>query len=172
MWDCWVLVTHRFYQYSCRCRRCQCRWRNQAQVGVRRGTWSLLCFFSWWSVVEPSWDDRGSSIWGCLLFFWFRSRTYVCTLIDVWFYYVLCEVAIVSQLCISVPYVLHGLCEDYLTCDIAFNAVMPLSHASTRGRYSRIVGVISWYQSHPRLRSPRLDRIADVVESRTKKFES
>src|SRR3954463_7851481 len=39
------------------------------------------------------------------------------------------------------PYVLHGLCEDYLTCDIAFNAVMPLSRASTRGRYSRIEGV-------------------------------
>ena len=49
--------------------------------------------------------------------------------------------AIVSQLCISFPYVLHGLCEDYLTCEIAFNAVMPLSHASTRGRYSRIEGV-------------------------------
>ena len=55
--------------------------------------------------------------------------------------HVLCEVAIVSQLCITVPYVLHGLCEDYLTCDIAFNAVMPLSRASTRGRYSRIEGV-------------------------------
>src|SRR3954466_15712058 len=53
----------------------------------------------------------------------------------------LCEVAIVSQLCISFPYVLHGLCEDYLTCDIAFNAVMPPSRASTRGRYSRIEGV-------------------------------
>ena len=51
--------------------------------------------------------------------------------------------AIVSQLCISFPYVLHGLCEDYLTCDIAFNAVMPLSRASTRGRYSRIEGVTS-----------------------------
>ena len=58
--------------------------------------------------------------------------------------YVLCEVAIVSQLCISFPYVLYGLCEDYLTCDIAFNAVMPLSRASTRGRYSRIEGVTSW----------------------------
>src|SRR3954467_8996315 len=61
----------------------------------------------------------------------------------------LCEVAIVSQLCISFPYVLHGLCEDYLTCDIAFNAVMPPSRASTRGRYSRIEGVTSWYQSRP-----------------------
>ena len=37
-----------------------------------------------------------------------------------------------------------GCCEDYLTCDIAFNAVMPLSRASTRGRYSRIVGVTVW----------------------------
>ena len=63
---------------------------------------------------------------------------------DIWFIYVLCEVAIVSQLCISFPYVLHGLCEDYLTCDIAFNAVMPLSRASTRRRYSRIEGITSW----------------------------
>src|SRR3954467_9406979 len=53
----------------------------------------------------------------------------------------LCEVAIVSQLCIFFHYVLHGLCEDYLTCDIAFNAVMPLSRALTHGRYSRIEGV-------------------------------
>ena len=43
---------------------------------------------------------------------------------------------------------------------------MPLSRASTRGRYSRIVGVTSWYQSLPRLRSPLLDRIVGVVESR------
>ena len=69
-WDCWVLVTHRYYQNSCRCRWYLCRWRNRAQVGVRRGPWLLLCFVSWWSVVEPSWDDRGSSIWGYLLFFW------------------------------------------------------------------------------------------------------
>ena len=39
------------------------------------------------------------------------------------------------------PYSLHGLSEDYLSCDIAYNAVMPLSRASTRGRYSRIVAV-------------------------------
>ena len=58
------------------------------------------------------------------------------------FIYVLCEVATVSQLCISFPYVLHGLCEDYLTCDIAFNAVKPLSRASTRGRYSRIYYIL------------------------------
>ena len=39
------------------------------------------------------------------------------------------------------PYSVDGLCEDYPTCDIAYNAVMPLSRASTRGRYNRIVGV-------------------------------
>ena len=61
------------------------------------------------------------------------------------FIHVLCEVAIVSQLCISFPYVLHELCEDYLSRDIAFNAVMPLSRASTRGRYSRIEGVTPPY---------------------------
>src|SRR4051812_16359709 len=60
----------------------------------------------------------------------------------------LCEVAIVSQLCIFFPYVLHGLCENYLTCDIAFNAVMPPSRASTRGRYSRIEGVTGPNPSH------------------------
>ena len=36
------------------------------------------------SIVEPSWDDPGSSIWGCLLLFWFRSRT----LIVFWMMYV------------------------------------------------------------------------------------
>ena len=73
--------------------------------------------------------------------------------------------AIVSQLCISFPYVLHGLCEDYLTCDIAFNAVMPLSRASTRGRYSRIEGVtkvvhiIHPSRSMPFFRTPSNDRL-------------
>ena len=46
------------------------------------------------------------------------------------FIYVLCEVAIVSQL--FIPFLF-----------ITWNAVMPLSRASTRGRYSRIVGVTS-----------------------------
>ena len=36
-----------------------------------------------------------------------------------------------------------GLCEDDPSCDNTYNAVMPLSRASTRGRYSRIVGVTS-----------------------------
>src|SRR3954464_1496495 len=70
----------------------------------------------------------------------------------------LCEVAIVSQLCISFPYVLHGLCEDYLTCDIAFNAVMPLSRDSTRGRYSRIEGVTAPSGEAPE-QAPRWDLV-------------
>src|SRR3954463_12361890 len=76
------------------------------------------------------------------------------------FIYILCEVATVSLLCNSFPYLLHGLCEDYLTCDIAFNAVMPLSRASTRGRYSRIEGVTSPPAPPvlPRRRSPDLRR--------------
>ena len=54
----------------------------------------------------------------------------------------LCDVASVRQLCTFPLYLCAWVvCEDYLTCDIAFNAVMHLSRASTRGRYSRIEGV-------------------------------
>ena len=63
-------------------------------------------------------------------------------------FYALCDMASVSQLCTPFPYSLHGLCEDYPTCDISYNAVMPLSRASTRGRYSRIVGVTSINRKH------------------------
>ena len=60
----------------------------------------------------------------------------------------LCDVASVSQLCTLIPLLYYmGFCEDYLTCDIAFNAVMPLSRASTRGRYSHIEGVTRDYFS-------------------------
>ena len=63
----------------------------------------------------------------------------------------LCDVMSVSQLCTFPLYLCTWVVyEDYLTCDIAFNAVMPLSRALTRGRYSRIEGVTSWYQSLPR----------------------
>ena len=112
---------------SCRCRRCQCRWHNRAQVGVRWGTWSLLCFFSWWSVVEPGWDDRGSSIWGYLIFH--LDLTVVGLCVDFgWcmnYIYVLCEVAIVSQLSLSHSYSLHGIVwrwpflRQYLQCGYA-----------------------------------------------------
>ena len=49
-----------------------------------------------------------------------------------------------------------GCCNDCLTCDIAFNAVMSLSCASTRGSYSRIEGVTSRLviRAFPDLRSP------------------
>ena len=47
-----------------------------------------------------------------------------------------------------------GCCEDYLTCDIAFNAVMPLSRASTRRRYSRIEGVTWDYPANVDLENP------------------
>ena len=83
---------------SCRCRWYQCRWHNRAQVGARWRSWSLLCIFSGWSIVVPSWGDWGSSIWGFLLLFWFRSWTsIVFRMMYVWLCY-LCEVAIVSQL--------------------------------------------------------------------------
>src|SRR3954471_8526926 len=80
-----------------------------------------------------------------VVFFHFGAVVGPCVYSACWILFMyLCEVAIVSQLCIFPLYLLHGLCEDYLTCDIAFNAVMPLSRASTRGRYSRIEGVVSW----------------------------
>ena len=156
---------------SCRCRRYQCRRCNPAQVRARWRTWSLLCFIFWWSVVEPSWDDRGYSIWGCLPLFWFHSRTFDCIFDDVWTIYVLCEVATVSQLFIPF-YSVHGTVWRLPLLRQTYHASMPLSRALTRGKYSCIVGVTSWYQSHPRLRSPLVDRIADVVESTTKCFES
>ena len=57
----------------------------------------LFCFVSFRSVVEPSWDDRGSSIWGCLSLFG-SVVGHDCIVDDVCYIYVLCEVAIVSQL--------------------------------------------------------------------------
>src|SRR4051812_13743688 len=60
----------------------------------------------------------------------------------------LCEEAIVSRLCIFTLIYYMGLCEDYLTCDIAFDALMPLSRASTRRRYSRIEGITDPTKGH------------------------
>ena len=48
---------------------------------------------------------------------------------------------------------------------------MPLSRASTRGRYSHIVGVTSWYQSVPDLGAPCLIESL-VLLSLEKCFES
>ena len=58
-----------------------------------------------------------------------------------------------------------GCCEDYLTCDIAFNADMPLSHASTHRRHSRIEGVTGNYREkrqsrgHPMWAQPTRTRL-------------
>ena len=67
---------------------------------------------------------------------------------DVMLFMYLIDVASVSQLCYLPFYYL------YITWDVvkiaslvtyAFNAIMSLSRASTRGSYSRIEGVTSWY---------------------------
>ena len=55
--------------------------------------------------------------------------------------YVLCEVAIVSQLSLSHSCSLHGIVWRWPFLRRNHYAVMPLSRASTRGRYSRIMGV-------------------------------
>ena len=154
-------------KFSCRCRWDQCRWRNRAQVGARRRSCPLCCFFSYWSVVEPSWDEQGSSSW--VVFFYFGSVVgLMCVL---WLMYdLLCIVWSGDCNPTLYPVLVHymGLCEDDPSCDKNHNAVMPLSCTSTRGRYSHSVGVTSWYQSHPQLRCPLLDRISGVVESKTK----
>ena len=106
----------------------------------------VTMFLSWWSVVEPSWDDRGSSIWGYLNFIWILTVVGLCVYFG-WcmnYIYVLCEVAIVSQLSLSHSCSLHGSVWRWPFLRQNHNAVMPLSRALTRGRYSRIVGVTSW----------------------------
>ena len=142
VWDCWVPVAHRYFQNQFAGADESVQMTQPSSGGARGRSCPLCCFRSSWSVVEPSWGRSGTFVaFGVLLLFWFRSRTLI---VSVWcnaLFMYLCEVAIVSQLCISFPYVLHGLCEDDLTCDIAVNAVMPLSRASTRRRYSRIEGV-------------------------------
>ena len=53
------------------------------------------------------------------------------------------------------------MCKDYPSCDIAFNVVMPLSRAPTRGRYSRIEGVTG--MEHHRRREVELRRRCDAM---------
>ena len=173
MWDCWVLVTHRYFQN-------QLAGADETvqvmQLSSRRSSMriSFIVLFRFsWSVVEPSWDDRGSSIWGYLIFIWILTVVGLCVYFG-WcmiYIYVLCEVAIVSQLFIPFLFITWDVSRLPLLRQ-ACHAAMPLSRAPTRGRYSRIVGVTSWYQNHPRLRSPLLHWIADIVESRIKCLES
>ena len=82
---------------------------------------------------------------GVDLLFWYRSQTMSvlddCNVIHVFVGRGECKR---TMYLFPVLSIYMGCCEDYLTCDIAFNAVMPLSRASTRRRYSRIEGVTSW----------------------------
>ena len=130
---------------SCRDRWYRSRRFDWAQVGVWWRLGTILRVLSGWSVVVPSWGYRFrtlSHVGGSFLF-WHRSRAmsdlydgcYLCTLM----WRGECKPTMYLF-----PYSVHGLCEEYPTCDIAYNAVMPLSRASTRGRYIRIMGVTSW----------------------------
>ena len=116
-------------------------------IGSRSAAWASRVDVVWVSVCVSSIVGCCSYVrWCCIRVALYAFCTYphlLCN-VDVMICMLLCDMASVSQLCSSFPYSLHGLCEDYLTCDTAFNAVMPLSHALTRGRYSRIEGVTSW----------------------------
>ena len=131
--------SHITYKTRCRDRWYRSRRFDWAQVGGRWGLRTILRFLSRRSVVEPSWGDRGPYAFGVDLYFGTAVGPWVYWMNVMLFMY-LCDVASVSQLCIFSPfiYITWVVCEDYLTCDIVFNAVMPLSRASTRRRYSRI----------------------------------
>ena len=94
---------------KCKDRWCRSRWYDRAQVGVRWRLSPLLRVFPRWSIVVPSWGDRGLCCFWGLYSFWFRSQTLSvldeCN--DLFMY--LCDVASVSQLC-TFPFIdLHGL---------------------------------------------------------------
>ena len=64
---------------------------------------------------------------------------------DVMLFMYLIDVASVSQLC-YLPFIIYitwDVAKIALLATYAFNVIMPLSHASTRERYSRVVGVTS-----------------------------
>ena len=90
------------------------------------------------------------SIRGSLLLFWFHSWTLIVS-VDVMLYFCIVWSGDCKPTMYLFPYSVHGMCNDYPSCDIAYNAVMPLSHASTRGRYSRIVGVTCIHFHKPKV---------------------
>ena len=109
----------RYYHNSCRCRWYQCRWCNRAQMGAQRRPWSLLCIVQCWSVVEPSWDDRGSSSWVIFFSFGFvRSRT-ICVYSEWCMIYYMFIVWSGDCKPTLYPILVHymGLCEDDPSCD-------------------------------------------------------
>lgn len=95
-----------------RCRdRWDCsRWCAWAQVGVWWRLSSLLCVLPRWSVVVPSWGDRGPCrMLGLIFYFGTVVGPWVYWMIVMLFMY-LCDVASVSQLCTFSPIIyLHGL---------------------------------------------------------------
>ena len=100
---------------SCRCRWYQCRWCNWAQVGAWWRSCSLCCFVSCWLVVEPSWDDRGSSISGCFcLFVSILANSFYCSWYNGIFMYCLEWRLYANSL--SLSYSVHGVCKDYPSC--------------------------------------------------------
>ena len=118
-----------------------CRWRNRAW-----GAWwrsCLFCCFRFQLISSGAQLGRsGICVAFGVVFFYFGSVVGPCLYLDVVMLY---SCIVWSGDCKPTMYLLsyslHGLCEDYLTCDIAYNVVMPLSRALTHGRYSRIVGV-------------------------------
>ena len=143
-----------------------CRWRNRAQGGARRRPCSLRCFVSSWSVVEPSRNIRGSVAFG-VVFFYFGFVVGPCVYLD--------DVMLYSWFVWSgdckppmylFSYSVHGLCEDCLTCDIAYNAVMPLSRVRHVGDIAASWAWQVGIRAFPDLGAPLLDRIVGVVESR------
>lgn len=85
------------------------------------------------------------------LLFWHRSRA-----MSVWMMYVIyvldwrgeCKPTMLS-LSLSILHGMFVMITRFAT--YAFNAIMPLSRASTRGRYSRIEGVTTLSQYHPHM---------------------
>ena len=120
-----------------------CRWRNRAQGGARWRPCSLCCSVFQLISSGAQLGRSGICVAFGVVFFYFGS------VVGPWLY--LDDVMLYSSIvwsgdCKPTMYLFSlcitwVVCKDYLTCDIAFNAVMPLSRASTRGRYSRIEGV-------------------------------
>ena len=110
----------------CRDRWCRSRWCAWAQVGVRRRLSPLLCIFPWWSVVVPSWGDRGPCRMLGLIF-------YFGTIVGPWVYWMIVMLFMYSDWCMIYlcflwsddckptlyPILVHymGLCEDDPSCD-------------------------------------------------------
>ena len=128
------------------------RWRNRAHGGARWRSYSLYCSVLQLISSGAQLGRSGICVAFGVVFFYFGS------VVGPWLYLddvMLYSCIVWSGDCKPTMYLFPllyymGCCEDYLTCDIAFNAAMPLSRASTRGRYSRIEALQVGNQSLPR----------------------